>query len=135
MSAVEEIRAAIVKLTELKAESTPGPWELEPPGKYFDPRWDDTRIMHAANRPTDPNYDRYLFRDGSYAEDSGGLGLADAELIVTLHRTIDAQLHILTGTVTLYPSFVANGTEDQWLHAVERAGDLALARAINGGTQ
>ena len=109
MTAVEEIQAAIVKLTALRDERG----YVEMNGWLAEPR------EGATGAIDDPGY-------GGFTNDP---------LIVTLHRTVEAQLHILTGTVTLYPSFVANGTEVLWLHAVERAGDLALARAINGGTQ
>lgn len=91
MNAAETISVAIDKLERLKVESAPGPWELEPTGVYFDPRWDDVRVMRARDGD-EPAYDRYIIRDGSYAADAGGFRQPDAELIVTLHRTIDAQL-------------------------------------------
>ena len=52
---------------------------------------------------------------------------ADAELIVTLHRTIDAQLEILTDAVVWFNDSCCDE------HGLKgSAPALALARAING---
>ena len=53
-------------------------------------------------------------------------------LFVTLHRTIDAQLTILRRDMDMHEKFTQNHQVGVWRDAVERAGDLALARAING---
>ena len=55
-------------------------------------------------------------------------------LFVTLHRTIDAQLAILRRDVDMYEKFAQDRQVGVWRDAVERGGDLALARAINGVT-
>ena len=67
--------------------------------------------------------------DCTVAEWSAACGL-----ITTLHRTIDAQLLILKNDMRMYSDYQRAGWLDQWVSAVERAGDLALARAINGVT-
>lgn len=73
MSAVEEIQAAIEKLTKLKAESTEGPWVLVADEHYAD------RVVDKSGK--------WLIGDAS--------NYSDAPLIVTLHATIDAQLSLL----------------------------------------
>ena len=65
--------------------------------------------------------------DCTVAEWSAACGL-----ITTLRRTIDAQLAILQNDMRMYADYQRAGWLDQWVSAVERAGDLALARAING---
>jgi hypothetical protein len=121
MSTIEEIQAAIDKLTKLKAESTPKPWhdwEDDLTGEV-DLWHDQEQRLHIAN--------------------VGVAGMprveADAELITVLHRTIDAQLALLTHTVEIRGKYVEQGFERHWEAAVRDAGDLDLARAINGGTQ
>jgi len=116
MSAVEEIQAAIEKLTKLKAESTPGPWFLTYEKSTHPRLWGN-----ASENDADPV---------ALAQNRG-----NAELIVLLHRTIDAQLAILNHDVALFTEFEEHGNARQWELAIERAGDLALARAINGDTQ
>ena len=113
MSAVEEIQAAIEKLTKLKAESTPGPWFLTYEKSTHPRLWGN-----ASENDADPV---------ALAQNRG-----NAELIVLLHRTIDAQLAILADTLNAFsnpiPAFI--GYEEQIYHA-----QLMLARAINGDTQ
>lgn len=133
MSAAETLQAAIDELEALKAESSPGPWEIEEPGEYFNPKWDDVRVMRAREG-NEPDYDRYIIRDGSYAADAGGFSQPDAELIVTVHRTIDAQLAILRHDLEIRARYEREGIPlEAWESAVVRAGDLDLARAILGG--
>jgi hypothetical protein len=141
MTAVEEIQTAIDNLAELKAGSSPGPWELEPFGKYFNPNYDDARILHAKTRPNEQNYDRYVHQDGAHAEDSGGFDLPDAALIVTLHRTIDAQLGILSSALSDIAAWTDPNSDVGWEpgdgptpNGPSFAAKLALARAINGVT-
>ena len=55
--------------------------------------------------------------------------------LTIFHRTIDAQLAILQNDMRMYSDYQRAGWLDQWVSAVERAGDLALARAINGTPQ
>ena len=118
MSAIEEIQAAIDKLTKLKAESTPKPWhdwEDDLTGEV-DLWHDQEQRLHIAN--------------------VGVAGMprveADAELITVLHSTIDAQLAIL-GTVRLRLRTVFRGCDKPYPDTIANA--LTLARAINGGTQ
>jgi len=106
MSAVEEIQAAIVKLTEMhnfsNEGSTPRTWKSTPLSPFIQADVIDSEGDVIAERCYAP----------------------DAELIVTLHRTIDAQLHIL-----------AAGLHGLILFSGEMAHDpgaVALARAING---
>ena len=98
MSAVEEIQAAIGKLTELRGG---GPtWALEGGDEWISPLGIDV------------------------APDDGGVSPKDARLIVTLHRTIDAQLAVLTAALG-----DAVGSHDE-PGAFDAA--LVLASAING---
>lgn len=119
MNAVEKLTAAISRLELLKAESTPGPWFVgdangSMPMEYR-PLWVVSTIESA-------------FRDGEAPDDHHleihvGDG-SDAELIVTLHRTIDAQLAWLRYAVSLEATVQPP--------ADFRAFALALADAING---
>ena len=109
MTAAEEIEAAIVKLTVLKAESTPKPWH----------DWEDDLTNEVD-----------LWHDQEQRLHIATIGVAgmprveaDADLIVTLHRTIDAQLGILWHVAEHYRGDLGIGTNR---HVV------ALARAING---
>ena len=80
-TAVETIQAAIEKLEALKAESTPGPWH-----DWEDDLTNEVDVWHDQEQR-------------SHIANCGVAGMprveADAQLIVTLHRTIDAQLAIL----------------------------------------
>ena len=80
MSAVERVQAAIDKLTELKAVSTRGPWH-----EWTNDLTDRVELWHDQEV-------RLWVAD--LGNDEPG-ALADADLIVALHRTIDAQLAIL----------------------------------------
>ena len=77
MTPIERVQAAIDKLTALKAESTPGPWvawkQYDPlRGEVYGIEWEAIDIITVR----------------SY-------NAADAELIETLHRTIDPILATL----------------------------------------
>lgn len=111
MSAVEEIEAAVAKLTKLRDESVLGPWEG---WKQYNPLRGNLYGIEARGAEVAKTYT-----------------VADTELIETLHRTIDAQLKLLSGTLRLFAAAVDLGREREWLSAVERAGDLDLARSIN----
>ena len=114
MSAVEEIQAAIDKLTKLKAESTPKPWhdwEDDLTGEV-DLWHDQEQRLHIAN----------------FGIAGMPRGEVDAELIAVLHRTIDAQLAILHHAIDEYEP------RDDTMSFITEDG-LTLARAINGGTQ
>ena len=104
MSAVDEIQAAIDKLSRLHSDE---PWRLVGGNEWITP------IGIGV------------------APDDGGVSVEDAELIVTLHRTIDAQLAILTGamkplTKPGYMAYFGEFVEGTFRH------QLLLARAING---
>lgn len=113
MTAVEELRAAIVKLTELRDAAHDGPWSVEEI-----PETGECRLVREFE----------FFGPQIEVVAPGGMIRDDADLIVTLHRTIDAQLAILQEAATqltdayggaqLGPEFYGN--------------ELALARAING---
>jgi hypothetical protein len=85
VNAVERLEAAITKLETLRAESTPGRWVAED---------------ESFNGP----YVRAWF-DNEFNGNTGIAGtrhgMPDADLIVTLHRTIDAQLAILRGVAAI----------------------------------
>lgn len=109
MNAVERLQAAIEKLVTLKVESTPGPWIYGGQGWLF-----------GGKRYTDDELGD-LFGELKYLD-------ADGVLIVTLHRTIDAQLAILLfGVKRLTAVQTLTGK-----HAEAHAHELALADAILG---
>ena len=112
VSAVEEIRAAIEKLTALVYSSSDGPW--------------DAHIEHERAGILA----ELLDANGDYVIDDGYL--ADVELVEVLHRTIDAQLAILQNDLKIHADYRIAGRLSEWIEVVERAGALALARAING---
>ena len=116
MTAVDEIQAAIVKLTELRGLSTQ-PVESQHWLQGMDrKRYESPREIYT----------------GPEAEGSADIAICfnphDAELIVTLHRTIDAQLDTLRTARGFYGAALT-GPEVATLFA-EHA--LILARAING---
>ena len=116
MNAVEKLEAAIGKLETLKAESTPGPW-----------------LLTIARQNTHAIYGREPGREvvGSTPNYGGLWHSEDGELIVTLHRTIDAVLTILRATVESVPIWFGDGaTEAEVVDEIDR--ELALADAILG---
>jgi len=135
MTALEEIEAAIANLTRLKAESTqwqPDPDMPELAGWYVDSDGSGLQGVFAIKE---------LFRGGHavalYADPP------DAELIVTLHRTIDAQLAILGAASS---SILETGRDPEAVYSDGRHMDGArllmvapwgraavdMARSING---
>jgi hypothetical protein len=104
MNAVERLEAAIGKLETLKAESTPGRWDVDRVGfgvrAFFDNEFNGNTLICEVRH-----------------------GKPDADLIVTLHRTIDAQLAILRSG--------RNITSRESEYTFDLA--LALADAILGG--
>ena len=118
MSAVEEIQQAIATLERLRAESTPGPWRATANNRRSGTHAIYGELPGQEVVGATPNY--------------GGLWLfADAELIVTLHRTIDAQLAILRQSVVALGPTNLNVIVGQEPFAEPNV--LALTRAINGG--
>ena len=105
MNAVEEIEAAIAKLSELRDYATPGPW-----ASY---KW-DWRIVVAGQGDDD---------NAEVIFDSRHHG--DGELVEVLHRTIDAQLAILGRGLEILRTSMGKAET-----AVEL--QIMLARAING---
>lgn len=111
LTPLARISAAIEKLERLKAESTPGVWEVPITGRPEALAWDGSTPVYST-----------LIEDERRL-----LNPADAELIVTLHRTIDAQIAVLA----------------REKHSCRRFGDhrdatpnpdiLALADSILGG--
>lgn len=89
MTPTETLTAAIDKLTRLRDESTPGPWEHHRDSEQdlgFGP------VMESL----------ITVEDGCVLDWGSGVREADAELIVTLHATIDAQLAILEDTLRAF---------------------------------
>lgn len=114
MSAVEEIQAAIEKLTELRDER--GYVEMN--------GWLAEIREGATGAIEDPGYE----------------GLTNDPIIVTLHRTIDAQLAILeaaVGEIFEWEQDPDVGYKAERMFKIAATGRAALdlARAINGGTQ
>jgi len=128
VSAVERMQAAIEKLEALKAASTPGPWRL-------------TRAQHVTHAIYGEQPGQEVI--GATPRYGGLWSADDGELIVTLHRTIDAQLEVLRSAA----DFLTNA-EREWpapiwdrhpelrdrLEGLLRF-EVALADAILGGTQ
>ena len=109
MSAVDEIQAATVKLTELRNLSDEGANRHE---------WKSTPLSPLIQADVIDS-DGDVIAERCYAP--------DAELIVTLHRTIDAQLAILAeGLLDSGPGYVGD--------CAYPALALRLARDINGAT-
>lgn len=114
MSAVERLEAAIAKLETQKAESTPGEWNARQAFNI-----DGEVVGHDINTAT------------AYELGCTFTPNSDAELIVTLHRTIDAQLAFLRAAVESVPIWIEDGaTEAEVVEDLER--ELALADAILG---
>lgn len=143
MSAVEEIEAAIEKLETLKAHSVPGPW------KHW-PEAGDIEIYTDAPNPRSASSEYIVAAQVRPRNDFGGKIYVDnyepnAELIVTLHSTIEAQLAILRAalseihdtetdpTATYSDGRHMSGERMLKVTALGRA-SLELARAINGAT-
>ena len=116
MSPVERLQAAIEKLEQLRTASPVGPWEADGSSDRSRQHGYDTEIRATA------------LGDGLFDGIAIVFDSDDAELIVTLHRTIDAQLAILRAAV-------AEIEENRWM-VVEAAYEvLALADAILGSDQ
>lgn len=114
----QEIETAIATLTRLRDESTPGSWVVD---AEYGP------TIHSTADHYSPIIDA-----GDFAASSESFeNIADASLIVTLHRTIDAQIKLLTGTLLYRAKYLSANRLNEWQDAIERAGDLDLARAIN----
>jgi len=112
MSALEEIEAAIEKLSALRGDT---PWALAGGGEWINPI------------------------GITVAPDDGGVSPREADLIVTLHRTIDAQLRILKTAIADIVRWTDADSEWGWEPQDGPTpkdsafiAKLDLARAING---
>lgn len=114
MSALEEIEAAIEKLEQMRTDAHPAPWGPVRREEHGGGYWAHLVLGDAVTLDVDFN-DRH--------------DLADANLIVTLHRTIEAQLVILQNLVENLRDFPAARAD----YIADLFDDvMALARAING---
>lgn len=111
MTPVERLQAAIQKLERLQSSTSLGEW-WRTPASILDGQ---TRVF-AANGLID---DQQVCAE---------VAPADADLIVTLHRTIDAQLTVLR--IALAWAVAMAGKEPHTSGYVENG--LVLADAING---
>ena len=114
MIALYTITAAIVKLEGLKAESTPGPWLVEEIPETGESRL--IREFEFFGPQTVPLLESVA---------SGGMLAQDANLIVVLQNTLDAQLAILRAAQDDYTQY--GGKPSKFF-----ANDVMLARAILG---
>jgi len=123
VTAVEEVQAAIEKLTALRNASSPAPWAVthDSAGVSVLCNMGDSLSIPVVAVLSDEDGD-------DFNPDPGGAD-NDAYLIVTLHRTIDAQLVILQDFADRF----AGRADSPWVPIAPAATNaLALARAING---
>ncbi len=114
MSAVERLQAAIEKLEALKRASDDGPWTIG-----------DESPTHA---------DLFVVAcEGGNGDVTDYIDRGNAYLIVTLYRTLDAQLAILRDSAERYSKFPPAREPDWQPKAPSTVNALALADAINGG--
>lgn len=90
LTPLARISAAIEKLERLKAESTPGPWASVQDGQHATLVRRPPKSENAIHTPADIP----LHWDGGYGYDPT-MEASDADLIVTLHRTVEVQLETL----------------------------------------
>jgi len=132
LTPVQRIEAAIQRLETLRDRSTPGPWAVE--DGWQPPQWDvHTYVRVVGGEPNKISGIRHPIASTNGAESQSAMKrqtLAEAHLIVTLHRTIDAQLAILRHSLARALSKIEHGgrTEPVWSHEHDA---LALADAIN----
>jgi len=120
MTPTERLQAAIDKLQALKADSTAGEWGFESL-----PETGESRIHSEAD-----GFSFMAATTVTFYPVPGGVKPKDAELIVTLHRTIDAQLAILEGALGEASLWITEQGEE-WRVDVRA---VALADAILGST-
>ena len=116
MSVVDEIRAAIENLNGIRSECGEVIANDLIPAVFF--RTDDD---------TDEADERFSYGIEVAVEEP-----EFATSIEVLFRTIDAQLAILQNDLKIHADYQIAGRLAEWIMSVSRAGDLALARAING---
>jgi hypothetical protein len=119
VTAVEEIEAAIEKLDRQRGWARAGEWWAWNP---HDGRGNSS-VDANTHDPDDPE----IVVEGA---------AADVELIVTLHRTIDAQLAILSAAVGHTPMYEMRPDEElAWIDKrPSLRNGLDLARAITGAS-
>lgn len=115
MTPVEEVEAAIAKLTTLKDTSTPGDWFLTYESATHPRVWGNASLDSL---------------DADHVATTARSAI-DAELIVALHRTIDAQLAVLNESLEFYANSKAIGMTDSEM-AEYYSNTITLAKAING---
>ena len=125
MGTVDEIRAAIDELTQLRDAATPGQ-------RGFSANWFDgsQQSLVAVEHGMDGDFrsaGRIANFDGPHLMRARDDGL----LIAALHRTIDAQLVLLQESLDFYENSQAIGMPEIEMSEYYGA-TLALARAING---
>ena len=114
----QRIEAAIVRLEELKEESTPGPW-----GHFRDSE-SDLGFGPIMESLVVAEADDYVLDWGS------GVREPDATLICTLHATIDPILALLRAALVEHSDVMTSIEKPYWVAA------LALVDAIiSGGTE
>lgn len=117
MSQVELLTRAIERLETLRAESTPKPWHYA-----VDDLTNEVDVWHDQEHR-------------SHIANFGVAGmprvLSDADLIVTLHRTIDAQLAVLRNALGRATSKISMGGGAAAVWSNEHDA-VALAHAILG---
>lgn len=121
MSPVERLQAAIEKLEHLKAASTPGDWEVD--------------TNHPFSRDLVGLFSESVKAYAVKFDDDEQPARATVDLIVTLHRTIDAQLetlHAAWNTIAGTEEMPEGRDPRVWYGRYAAAG-LALADAILGG--
>lgn len=111
MTPVERLQAAIDRLESMREEAPPGPWEQHL-------SWSSTTLYSGLDSE----------HPWSAVEVAAAHSRYSAQLIVTLHRTINAQLAILQfGVKRLHAVQTLTG-----LHVQAHEHEMALADAILG---
>lgn len=124
MTPIQRLQAAIEKLEAMRAACTPGDWDFESM-----PETGESRIYSEA--------DGFAFMAATtvtFFPVPGGMKPNDAELIVTLHRTIDAQLEVLHSAWNTIAGTeeMPEGRDPRVWYGRYAAAGLALADAIPG---
>lgn len=117
MNAADTIQAAIERLEAQRAAAVGGPWVIE--------------SYERGPRALEQSGGGAFISDVGESVDPAQIDTATAELLVTLHRTIAAQLAILREALEFYENSRAIGMPDGEM-AEYYGGTLDLARAILG---
>lgn len=153
MNPVEKLQAAIDKLEALKSESTAGRWFFDSPSDESYPQSDQSLIatddiwrvceyfcvfgpnsLTSRGESGKPGHEHLNSESvlSGWGYDASGIDGSDVDrdLIVTLHRTIDALLAILTHALGYASSRIARGRPAPVWSYEHNA--IALADAILG---